>query len=96
MNKFKGLYIIYLMLCTYRTFLPDIMLYKITITAITNKICTKLPVASPGTIPNIPNNHIIIQITATNHNRLLIMCVFLDCLYDKVKGITPLPLTQTN
>ena len=52
------------------------MLNNTTIIAITNKTCTKFPVAIPGTIPNIPSSQTIIQITATNHNRLLITFIF--------------------
>tara|TARA_R110001583_G_scaffold141737_2_gene293976 strand:+ start:38099 stop:38401 length:303 start_codon:yes stop_codon:yes gene_type:complete len=91
LDKIQG-YIFYSLLVlgsfTYNTFLPEIILYRITITAITNKICIKLPVARPGTIPSIPSNQITIHITATNHKRLLIMC-FLDCLYVKINSITP-------
>lgn len=46
-------------------------------------MCTKFPVAIPGTTPNIPSSQIIIQITATNHNRFLIILnfVYFDFVY---------------
>lgn len=52
---------------------PDIMLYKITITAITSKIWIKFPVAIPGTTPKNPNSQITIHITATSQSKLLII-----------------------
>ncbi|HLV69328.1 MAG TPA: hypothetical protein VKY34_01385 [Xanthomarina sp.] len=52
---------------------PDIMLYKITITAMTNKIWIKLPVAMPGTMPKKPNSQITIHMTATSQSKLLII-----------------------
>lgn len=38
----------------------------------TNRTCTKYPVLIPGMISKIPKSHTTIQITATNHNKLLI------------------------
>ena len=52
------------------------MLYKITTTAITIKMCTKLPVPIPGTKPSIPKSHTTIHITATNQRRPLILFCF--------------------
>lgn len=47
------------------------------ITAITNRIWIKLLVAIPATTPKNPNTQIIIQITATNQSKLLMMLWFL-------------------
>src|SRR5690554_7213952 len=52
---------------------PDIMLYKITITAMTIKVWIKLPVAMPGTMPKKPNSQITIHMTATSQSKLLII-----------------------
>src|SRR5690606_14187179 len=52
---------------------PDIMLYKITITAITSKIWINFPVAMPGTMPTKPNSQITIHMTATSQSKLLII-----------------------
>ena len=53
------------------------ILYKTTIIAITSNMCTKYPVLIPGITPNIPKSHTAIQMTATNHNILLITVNFL-------------------
>lgn len=57
----------------YKGFLPDIILYNIMIMAITNRMCIKPPVPIPGTMPNKPNNHTIIAITATSQRIFFIM-----------------------
>ncbi|GGW61182.1 hypothetical protein GCM10008085_10900 [Winogradskyella epiphytica] len=49
------------------------MLYKIMITAITSKMWIKLLDPNPGTIPNNPNNHTMIAITATSQRIFFIM-----------------------
>ena len=46
------------------------------ITANTNKMCIKLPVGIPETIPKKPRAQITIQTTATSQIKLLIRLVF--------------------
>lgn len=75
----------------YSGFLPVIKLYKILIIAITNKICIKFPVAIPAIMPKKPSNQTTMQITATNHNILLIIFVFL--VRCKTREIVKLQLT---
>ena len=60
----------------YNGFRPDIILYKITTTAMTSKIWIKLLEPIPGTIPNKPNNQITIAITATSQRIFFIIFVF--------------------
>ena len=58
---------------SYKGLRPQIILYKITIIAITNKTWIKPLVPSPGITPRNPNNHAIIKITATSHKILFII-----------------------
>lgn len=60
----------------YKGFRPEMMLYRIAIIAITNKIWIRLLVAIPATIPKKPNTQITIQITATNQSKLLMISRF--------------------
>ena len=58
-------------------FLPEMILYKIAITANTNKMCSRLPVGIPDTIPKNPRIQTTIQITAMSQIRLLIIFCFM-------------------
>lgn len=44
--------------------------------AMTSKMCIKYPVLIPGTIPNIPKSQTTMQMTAANHNKLLMTLHF--------------------
>lgn len=44
--------------------------------AITKSVWIKLPVSIPGIIPSIPSSQTVMQITATSHNKFLILLFF--------------------
>lgn len=60
----------------YKGLRPEIILYKMAMIAITNKIWIKLLVAIPATTPKNPNTQMMIQITATSQSKLLMMLWF--------------------
>ncbi len=68
---------VFILLYYPKGFLPEMILYKIAITANTNKMCSRLPVGIPETIPKNPRIQTTIQITAMSQIRLLIIFRFM-------------------
>jgi len=68
-----------IIVCFYNGLRPVIILYSITITAITNNTCIKLFVPMPGITPRNPRSQTIIQITATSQRIPLIVFGFKLC-----------------